>query len=863
MSKVIRFGTVLFLVLATAVSCSSGDKEIELPDIKIKLEDTGVKFGYKTATRNIVVESPFAWTASSDKEDEWCHVTSNTSAGFLTLRVDDNDTFYDRTAVITVMGGGITKTFKVEQDIVTEYTPGDTGGLDDSKVQVRFTDVSVTPYLVKGPLYLPENMIDGKTGSGSTWHSGRIREPENVLPIDLEFTLEGDADALDYLVIYPNTDGDGKPAAVNVYVTTEEDDIYVLAGEINNSDNSGAPIVFNFTERVLNPRKVKLELKAALPKDPDFYILWIAEVQGFAKLESDLPDNGVFTDGTCSELKTGITLEKINAMADPFLRNIAYFLFTDNYQGKEFRIQEYEAYRPVYDLRDELKTSAYCQFENPTGISFLPGDEAIIFVGDTHGYPVSLRVTNFGNEGGNSYMQSDNMYVLCEGLNKIKITGTGNGYISYFTPDYTNAPDIKIHIASGKAIGYFDIEKHNNDDWARLMKIPGEIIDMKGKRIILSYQRSIMAKNTPSDGVALLKRYDDIVGLQHSMMGLDKHGRTPKNHMFGRMKYDSGNPWADGFGMALPVGTPTDRATNLDMLTRNGWGVYHELGHVNQVRPGFRWKKTVEVTNNLYSMWCQYHFDPASQRVEFDVVDAGDGLGQVIGGRINKSLRNVVYNDAGVWIDFDDVFCPLVPLWQLHLYYQLAVGKDAYADFLEIIRTMPNVDDNGRNQANFVKYFCDAVKEDLTDFFIEYKILIPFDVATDDAGKERVIITESMVNEVKDYIASRNYQKPNSKAIRYITSRTVDIYKNKLTLSNAQMGSGITFSGGTAVVSNEVWKNAVGFEARKGDKVIAASASYAGYEYTNRKNTKLAFPATADNIAAVSWDGTRKIIYQK
>ena len=55
------------------------------------------------------------------------------------------------------------------------------------------------------------------------------------------------------------------------------------------------------------------------------------------------------------------------------------------------------------------------------------------------------------------------------GLLGIKAVNRGNGYVSYYSDDYTNAPKIKLHFAMATETGYFDASRHNNDDWVRLL----------------------------------------------------------------------------------------------------------------------------------------------------------------------------------------------------------------------------------------------------------------------------------------------------------------------------------------------------------------------------------------------------------
>ncbi len=848
---------IAFLLLAALPACNTDEPVSTSGGLVIKPEDLNIEISHKVFSKNIVIKSDAAWTVESDRA--WCRATADNSTGVLALKVDENTGYAVRKAIVSVTDGSETQSIFITQNIVPDYTPGDAGQFT-ADTEVVFAGVALTPYLVQGPGYSPEKTIDGVIAAGNLWHSGWNGIDPSVLPFVLEYTLKENTAALDYIVIYPRTAGDGVPQKVNIYVSTAGEQEYVLSGQLLNEVNSGDPLVFYFPETVVNPAKVKLEILSALQSDTDNYKVCICEFKGFARGQGNTAP-GIFTDGSCSELKPEVTMAQINAMDNGFLKNVAYFLFTDNYEGEEFRIQEYGPYRPIDDLKKELKISGYSQFENPTGMFFDTGETAMVFLSGTEGRSVYLRVTNFGNEGSQyGSMQSDNRYLLSEGANKIVMKGNGNGYISYFTPDYKTAPDIKVHIASGKTVGYFDISKHDNDDWARITALKGEVLDMKGRYVMLSFQREGVVRNTPVKGVELMELYDDIVSQQYDIMGLHKYGRVPKNRMFGRSKYDNGNPWADGYGMAYPHNS-INMYASADGLTGNGWGVYHELGHVNQVRPGFKWKGTTEVTNNLYSMWNQYNLNPENTRLETTAFDAGDGLGKVTMGYFNSFLMNTVYKDGGLWLGQDNVFCRLVPLWQLQLYYGIALGKTAYQDFFETIRMTSDVSDDGQNQANFAQYFSDAAGENLTDFFNKSKILVPFTLDIDDYGIGNVTITRDMADKTESAITGKRYPAPASAVIYYCTAKTVEIFKNKKLLANAAEGAGVSISGGKAVISNAVWQNAVAFEACAGDSVIGVSVSYTGSG--SGDTTMLAFAADADNIKAVAWDGTRKIIYRK
>ena len=66
----------------------------------------------------------------------------------------------------------------------------------------------------------------------------------------------------------------------------------------------------------------------------------------------------------------------------------------------------------------------------------------------------------------------------------------------------------------------------------------------------------------------------------------------------------------------------------------------------------------------------------------------------------------------------EDVFCKLVPFWQIQLYVSNVLGvKDVYKDIYEDVRNSPNLPKHGDNQLEFTYLASKAAGLDLTDFF--------------------------------------------------------------------------------------------------------------------------------------------------
>jgi len=512
-------------------------------------------------------------------------------------------------------------------------------------------------------------------------------------------------------------------------------------------------------------------------------------------------------------------------------------------------------------------------------------------VENTFGQNISLKVSDYSTKANVSYP-------LNTGLNNITILSKGLGYINYYTDNYKNAQPIRIHIAAGKINGYYDIKTTTATQWKSMLKnAVTNMIDLKGKYINMRYSVAQLKQYSPDDAKELVQVYDSIVRIQHTQMGLYKYNKVPKNHMYAEA--DNGTPgvYATETGGAHFGGSGIcEIAFNALTAFNKSWGLAHELGHVNQLRSGLRWTGTTEVTNNIYSVWINYLFTPNNTRLEkevnndayYDRSETGttNGKGnEIIGGRYNAFLNNgllkkqiwmfqygsdnvtdsVTVNWAATGGDF---FLRLIPLWQLELYYQVAhpEKKDWFGDIAEKVR---NTDETGLTagqlQMNFMKNVCDVTGENLTDFFRKVGMLRTFNRNIDDYGIKNIVLSAADSAAVVAYIAGKNYPKPESPVMYYLSVNSVNAFKNKLAVVGTVNVGCTPMLTSTEdyqkyiIVDHAVWKNVVVFETYSGNKLIRISMVGSGY--TNNDKTRVYYPSNATAIYAVAWDGTRKLVY--
>lgn len=522
----------------------------------------------------------------------------------------------------------------------------------------------------------------------------------------------------------------------------------------------------------------------------------------------------LFTDKTCSELKAGITDADIHNCEVNFYRNIALYMKAGKYP-KEFRVQEYKAY-PHPDIQSKThKTSPYSLLDNPTGMYVEANTELVILVGDSHGQKLQLRIQDLyapEKDGFNSPLT----YNLSEGVNKFTPAKKGLMYILYHTDDFENAHPIKIHFASGIVNGYFDSSKHQTNDWQRLLKgSKANYFDVLGKYAHITFPTKDFRQYTP-DGKKLIDAYDKIVESEMMLMGLFKYDKLFQNRMYFNVTY-TGYMYATHYHTAYHEGTMPELCDVNILTTKSIWGPCHEVGHCNQTRPGMKWHGTTEVTNNIMSLYMQTSiFGNNSYLQTNDLKDGSPNL-------YAKAWTEIIAAQAS-FADFksNDVFCKLVPFWQLELYFGNVLGRTPlqqddkggfYPEVYEYVRQNPDLATAGEQQTEFV-YICSKIAGmNLVDFFRKWGFLTPVNVITDDYGKAQIKITQERVDDVTARIEALGLPKPDV-ALEYITDVNAHLYKDKPTVIEGQAKR----DGRSFTIWD--WKNVVAYEVTDADGQI-------------------------------------------
>ena len=763
------------------------------------VEASGSDIAFDVTTNVLVTITLPEWIKEKPAGTRASEMVTTTHNYIVTANPEDSE----RTGNITVkeVGGELEALVSVTQKGLGEYESGNLEGIkDDIKVPVESGEASS----FQGGSNIDKS-FDGDMNT--IYHSNWNNAGDHYFPITLTYNFAAGSD-MDYLIYYPRTSGpNGNFKEVEIRVKSNANTRGTVEWNTVMTKNFGgtnAAVRVNFPKAQIGVTSVQFIVKSGSGDGQGFAAC--AEMEFYKKNPDAFDPLTLFTDGTCSELKPGLTDEEIENCPYSFYKNIAYYMKQGKYPA-EFRIQKYKAW-PHPDAQSEThKTSPYSLRDNPTGISVKDGEQLMIFVGDTHGQTVSAVIQNLDVPGGDGF--GGTSYPLSEGANKITARNKGLMYILYHTPDYETAQPVKIHIASGQVNGYFDVAKHQASDWNKLLSnAVDKYFDVVGHYAHLTFPTERFRTHTP-DGKALIDAYDQIVNSEMELMGLYKYNKLFKNRMYLHVMYTS-YMYATSYHTAYNDGTLAELC-NVDKLKTSAcWGPAHEIGHCNQTRPGLKWLGTTEVTNNIMSEYIQTTIFGQPSRLQTE--DMGDGSRN----RYSKAWTQIIAAGAphGNFGSDSDVFCKLVPFWQLELYFGKVLGRTPlqqsdkggfYPDVYEYIRTHDNLRTAGEQQTEFV-YICSLIaKANLLDFFTKWGFLTPVDITVDDYGTGKLTVTQARIDEIRSRVEALGYPKPDV-ALEYITDNSVELYKDKPGI----VAGTATRSGSTFTMTN--WKNVAAYE---------------------------------------------------
>ncbi|PEX25625.1 putative mucin/carbohydrate-binding domain-containing protein [Bacillus cereus] len=349
--------------------------------------------------------------------------------------------------------------------------------------------------------------------------------------------------------------------------------------------------------------------------------------------------------------------------------------------------------------QQERKSMAFSPYE-PTGLYAKPNEQITINVEGNQDIQVYIGTYSYDA----SWREDSKIksFTLKPGVNTIQ---SPNGGLIYFYNKQQGGSIRTTITTGGTTTPFFELGKHTKQDLINMLdQYPNaHAVELKGERVLITasparVKKYLLGSNT--DPVQLLKKMDEATRVQDKVAGLseeqvDKHyvHYVEENHSPDYYMY------ATSYRTAY-VGDAIQYVLDINKFVTDGWGPWHEAGHLRQQSP-WKFYNMTEVQNNIYSLSVEKAFNQPSNLEKSGIYPkAFQYLEQV-----NKNYDEI-----------SDVFVKLVMLWQL----QLAYGEDFYPKLHQLYRDMPSgelpqTDDNKKQL--FMISASKVAKQNLIPFF--------------------------------------------------------------------------------------------------------------------------------------------------
>ncbi|MBV6708612.1 M60 family metallopeptidase [Bacillus thuringiensis] len=349
--------------------------------------------------------------------------------------------------------------------------------------------------------------------------------------------------------------------------------------------------------------------------------------------------------------------------------------------------------------QQERKSMAFSPYE-PTGLYAKPNEQITINVEGNQDIQVYIGTYSYDA----SWREDSKIksFTLKPGINTIQ---SPNGGMIYFYNKQQGGTIRTTITTGGTTTPFFELGKHTKQDLINMLdQYPNaHAVELKGERVLITasparVKKYLLGSNT--DPVQLLKKMDEATRIQDKVAGLseeqvDKHyvHYVEENHSPDYYMY------ATSYRTAY-VGDAIQYVLDINKFVTDGWGPWHEAGHLRQQSP-WKFYNMTEVQNNIYSLSVEKAFNQPSNLEKSGIYPkAFQYLEQV-----NKNYDEI-----------SDVFVKLVMLWQL----QLAYGEDFYPKLHQLYRDMPSSElpqtDENKKQL-FMISASKVAKQNLIPFF--------------------------------------------------------------------------------------------------------------------------------------------------
>ncbi|BCA34103.1 M60 family metallopeptidase [Bacillus thuringiensis] len=407
----------------------------------------------------------------------------------------------------------------------------------------------------------------------------------------------------------------------------------------------------------------------------------------------------VLVAGICiSTLLSPVAFEASKGYAAPLEENKGGKLEEVKENKFEQRVFQLPGKGSVEEENNRLRVTWKLSANEPTGIYAEPNEEITIDIKGTQSIQAFI--------GTRSYDEKDpEEFDLKPGKNVIS---SSRGGILYFY-NMNNEGEVTASVTNGGShFPLFILSKHTKKDWDEMLKKYKDpyAVELKGERsLITTTYDSVQKYMKNTDPTDLMKLHDKIIRLENAVAGLSEDSvgvaKSPTHYV---QFVEKRKPAKGDFMFAKHyhtgyIPTAMNRVLDIEVLEKDGWGPWHEVGHLHQQEP-WKWSKVREVTVNIYSLAVQ---KALGNQLEMD----------------EHYKNSFEYLEKPKAERFIDDINPLTMFWQLNVVY----GEHFYPRLHQAYRLLPQSEmphsDEEKKQL-FIYMTSQVAGQNLIPFFEEW-----------------------------------------------------------------------------------------------------------------------------------------------
>ncbi|WP_141555609.1 putative mucin/carbohydrate-binding domain-containing protein [Bacillus wiedmannii] len=407
----------------------------------------------------------------------------------------------------------------------------------------------------------------------------------------------------------------------------------------------------------------------------------------------------VLVAGICiSTLLSPVAFEASKGYAAPLEENKGGKLEEVKENKFEQRVFQLPGKGSVEEENNRLRVTWKLSANEPTGIYAEPNEEITIDIKGTQSIQAFI--------GTRSYDEKDpEEFDLKPGKNVIS---SPRGGILYFY-NMNNEGEVTASVTNGGShFPLFNLGKHTKKDWDEMLKKYKDpyAVELKGERSLITASPSSIQKFMKNTNpIELMKLHDKIIRIENAVAGLSEDGvGVAKSPIHYAQFVEKRKPDEDDFMFAKNyhtgyIPTAMNRVLDIEVLEKDGWGPWHEVGHLHQQEP-WKWSKVREVTVNIYSLAVQ---KALGNQLEMD----------------EHYKNSFAYLEKPKAERFIDDINPLTMFWQLNVVY----GEHFYPRLHQAYRLLPQSEmphsDEEKKQL-FIYMTSQVAGQNLIPFFEEW-----------------------------------------------------------------------------------------------------------------------------------------------